>query len=492
MIRNIIRESIYRASQAFYRTVETIALKRKLQKGKVQTERAGRGAGRHFGEGASSEVESSPSHTCNAMMKLLVVLLACALSLANAAGKDKGIAISSVEANSALGLKLLSQARRVEEGQEENNNGDNNNGADITWVAGYSLKFQGCHNIMQWNNEEDGNEDVRIRAKRLVRFRLCPTSSCSETMGVGCKSGYGDYIIDMNTFLAAYYEAKANVDAAACEEYAAANCNCNNGRKLEEGGEEENGEEGGEEEDGGDEDCEYQCFYDAGKFECLDAEDGAVNVENLMECAGVGQARRKLEEGNEGEDNQEGEGEGEEGQEEQQQEEDNGGQEYDYYVGPYCASQGGAIYLGVFTDDSCTESADGVSYYSLTGNELPYEDESVIGAECLSCAEMADGNDDGNGDADYTSEQCELIYSYAGKCESSLPSGTVQNPSTSACSYMEGIKITREDGIIFSGKRKRSPTATAFIVIFAMLFACMAFYVYYLRKRLGTKKDSLL
>lgn len=426
-------------------------------------------------------------------MKLLrTALLALLASLASGATPIKSVSMDAVKADSDLGLNLLSQARRVEEegeGGEENgdNNNNNNNGVDVTWVAGYSLKFQGCHHIKQWNADADENEDVRIETKRLVRFRLCPTSSCNARNAAGCKSGYGDYIVDMETFLEAYYEAKMNIQSSQCEEYATYNCNCNNNnggdeeeRKLEEGedGEEGEGENGN---DNGGNDCEYQCFYDAEMFECLDGGDGDFDPQDYMACRGVGQERRrKLEEG-----------EGEEGNEEGNEEEGGeDGDQYGYYVGPYCATQGGEIRLGLFSDDSCTEEAD-TTYYKLTGNELPYENESIIGSECLSCAEMADGNDDGNGDADYTSEQCETIYKTAGKCENNLPSGTVEQKSTNACGYMEGIKITREDGIVYGGK-SRSKVATTFIVLFALLFAVMAFYVYYLRKRLGVKKDSLL
>jgi hypothetical protein len=36
---------------------------------------------------------------------------------------------------------------------------------------------------------QDGEEDVRIATKRLVKFRLCPTDMCDNNKG--CNSGYG-------------------------------------------------------------------------------------------------------------------------------------------------------------------------------------------------------------------------------------------------------------------------------------------------------------
>jgi hypothetical protein len=53
-----------------------------------------------------------------------------------------------------------------------------------------------------------------------------------------------------------------------------------------------------------------------------------------------------------------------------------------YYVGPYCAKQGGSVYLGLFTDNACTEFAT-VTFESLTGFEMPYDGKSIIDEECL-------------------------------------------------------------------------------------------------------------
>jgi hypothetical protein len=237
----------------------------------------------------------------------------------------------------------------------------------------------------------------------------------------------------MDTYVSAYFEGKKEMDEANCENYLANTCAC--------------------EDD--DDQCEYDCFSAAGMYACINYDEGGVNPYNYLECAQL--------EGNE-----------------------------NYYVGPYCAGQGGEILLGMFTDDTCTESADGVTFESITGYEVPFESESMVGAECMSCAEMADGdNDDVNEDADGTSDMCEAIYDVSGKCEENLPSGTTDAPVNTGCNYMAGITIAREDGIIMHGYSKKSPAATAIIVIFALLFCTVAFYVWYLRRRLGVKKTSL-
>lgn len=92
----------------------------------------------------------------------------------------------SISATSPLGQRLLSEARSLE---NNNNNYNNNNLFSNNWIADYSLHFEGCHHVSQWNTEVDGEDDVRISTKRLVKFRLCPTGKCNTNSG--CNSGYG-------------------------------------------------------------------------------------------------------------------------------------------------------------------------------------------------------------------------------------------------------------------------------------------------------------
>lgn len=384
--------------------------------------------------------------------------------VAGAAATKRVPAQGSIKADSALGQKLLSQARNLEENEDAD-------GEQFQWVAGYSLKFQGCHHVQQWNADADDNEDVKVATKRLVRFRLCPSDTCSETKAAGCTGGYGDYIIDMNTYVEAYFEVKERITEQTCENFLAYNCDCE--------------DDDGKGDDFNAEYCEYDCFINAEMEECVDRnpyeeedEKEEFEVDRYMECAQFDGAddeededrkRRKLEEGEE---------------------------EAGLFIGPYCAEQGGAIYLGVFNDDTCSEFADDyggkTTFKELTGENLPYSEESIVGMECLSCMEVNDGDDEDANDGDAVGEQCEQIYANAGKCEENLPSGMSDSVNTNGCTYIEGIKIVREDGILSVSKSRSNPVVTAFIVIFAMAFAAMGFYVWYLRQRLGVKKDTLM
>lgn len=185
-------------------------------------------------------------------MKLLsasLVLIASTLASATATTIDASS--SSIPANSIVGKRLLSVARRV-------NNDNNNQEADMSWVANYSLKFDKCATTNEYyggyfggnnngqnqqNNNQNGNNRNGYNGlyeQRLVHFKLCPTSTCSK----GCTGG-ADYVVDMNEYVTTYFEYKAELLQAQCET-AKANCVCDNadGDNANDGG--DDAEDGGE------------------------------------------------------------------------------------------------------------------------------------------------------------------------------------------------------------------------------------------------------
>mmetsp|Transcript_14429 Transcript_14429/g.21637 ORF Transcript_14429/g.21637 Transcript_14429/m.21637 type:complete len:379 (+) Transcript_14429:326-1462(+) len=369
-------------------------------------------------------------------MKFSLALIATLFTSAAA------IEISEVKADSKFGMDLLSKSRRAEE-----NDGDDE--VDTTWISGYALKFQGCHHISQWNAEADGDEDVRIETKRLARFRLCPVDSCSKNSGAGCSGKYGDYIVDMDTFLATYMENKEEAQEEACEDYGQNTCDCYYS----------DDEEG----------CMQTCYANAGMTECYDQDEGEyygqakqIEVADYLECTQYGGGRRL--------DENDGDGDGDAA----------------YYVGPYCSDQGGKIVLGMFTDDTCTEFADDYggrsTFESMTGTSLPYSSTSIVDSDCYSCAGETEKNDNGYYETE-TKEACGDLYDVAGKCESYL-SGEVSDVNESACTYMQGIKITRKNGIIISGMATKNKVASVFIGMFSVSFVLLGSYVYYLKTKL--------
>jgi hypothetical protein len=381
-------------------------------------------------------------------MKFVLALFAL---VASVQASSKMVELNDIKADSPLGMNLLSKARNLEEGENYSD----------TWIAGYSLKFQGCHHISQWNDDADDEDDVRIATKRLIRFRMCPSDTCSSSSGGGCSGGYGDYIIDMNTYISAYFEARTTYKEYQCEDLQNNVCyNCG-----------DNGDE-----DYSEDMCMWDCYAEHGVAEqCMDENPYYQNqnngdnyekfeVDNYLAC---GQADINDNDGN------------------------------SYYIGPYCASQGGAVYMGMFSDDSCSAFADTAggleTFAGLTGQELPYGKTNLIDMDCFSCKEPQENNNDGNDndDADEVAEVCETVYTYAGKCETNLGSSVNAYPNTNACNYISGIKIVRKDGTVYSSDSKANKTASVFIGIFVVSFVLLSAYVYYLKTKLDRASINL-
>ena len=390
-------------------------------------------------------------------MKLALIALAAALAKSDAKSVTPS---ASISATSKVGSKLIAGARRLEDANEE---------IDFTWVANMSLKFQGCYHNQQFNEEADGEDDVMISTQRLVRFRLCPTSSCSMESAAGCDSGYGDYVIGMDQYLEAYFEAVQQDQEYACE------------YEVQEGGDCEcDGENQGDDFD--EEICQYDCYMGKGMEYCVDRnpynddeqeDEEKEELQEMAECRELeiqdDNQRRKLE-----------------------------AEEVQYFIGAYCSDSGSAIHLGLFTEETCSQFADDYSgkntYMSLMGSSMPYSETTMIGTECMSCKEPQDAdqnNDNDNQDADEVKEGCEQLYEASGKCESGL-SGVAQYPNTAACNFMEGIKIVRKNGVVVSGPGTVNTTASVFIGIFAASFILLGGYAYYLKTKLDRAKVNLV
>ena len=380
---------------------------------------------------------------------------------------------SEIPAASNLGKTILSSSRRLD--------GDNDED-QYTWLAGYSLKFQGCHHHSAFNldaDEDDG--DVMVQTSKLAHFRLCPADSCATWLGGGCSSNYGDYVVDLSTFAKAFVESSRREEEYVCQTYVFDNCDCS---------------ENDDKDDNFDRDyCEYDCFIASKKMtHCIDrnpydddensADNQRFEVQEYAECKewelpefddddAANNNRRSLEED----------------------------EEQEYYIGPYCAKNGGAVYLGLFSDDTCTNFADennGITTYKelSRGQDLPYSAESLITSDCVQCIEKEDPNrnsgDNEDDDAIEVSRQCEELYYGSGKCESAInadKAGKTSDANDAACHYINGIQFTKTNGIV---EIKTSKLATFFVVAFAAVFAGLASLVFKLRKEIDDAKQSPL
>jgi len=88
-------------------------------------------------------------------------------------------------------------------------------------VTGYSLKYSRCQMVEQYNDEaaeggEDGQSSSPLVKKRFAILRLCPTSSCNASKKVGCTSGYGQYMVEMDTYLQAMQQYREDLQEGYC------------------------------------------------------------------------------------------------------------------------------------------------------------------------------------------------------------------------------------------------------------------------------------
>lgn len=311
-------------------------------------------------------------------------------------------------------------------------------------IGRYSIQFQGCHQIRHWNKDADEDDELRVATKRLVRFRLVPYEKCSqynpwvdiEAFNIAKdllgQADFGDYVVDLSTFLEAYLEAKYESETADVDD--AAEYYVNNYYK--------------------------KYYYD----------DDSLSLEDYTQCAAF---------------NFVGDDDG-----------------YEYYVGPYCARQGGEIRLNLFTDNTCStlakcnngSSRGSACYTSTTGLTLPYSEESIIENPCVPCSENFQYLETvPTEDFDFSTysfgnarDSCANLYDMSGKCEQHMKNGKYDY----ACKYINGIEIgVSKEG--YAVGIKRSLPADIFLTILAVSTTFVGMYIFYLRHKLKVVEKKI-
>ncbi len=342
----------------------------------------------------------------------------------------KPIKINEFDANSTAGRGLLAAATRAGNGDgadRQRNLGDGYN-TGSGYLGNYAIKFQDCHSVTQWNgsNDDDDDDSAKIIHKRLVRFRLCPVSTCSSSSSTGCSTKYGDYVVDVNTFMYYYLsaQAEANSDISSyCQNECQNNYNCID-----------------------------NCYKEHGYSETISNNDDDGNNGNgnfdAMNFAQCSQLQNNL------------------------------------YIGPYCSNDGQSIYLGLFSNDSCSQfsSCDTSCFYSAFGYELPYTSSSLVSKTCVSCTYGTVQNDSGS---NYAKEQCQNIYSESGKCETKM---SINYPNESACNYVNGLKHLKNGAVLANKKSKEAGLGIGFLSFSSII---LALYVHYLHNKLSTAQYHL-
>jgi hypothetical protein len=192
-----------------------------------------------------------------------------AVVLSVVVGSANGMAFpNEIPVNSRLGSRLLSQARAL-------GNNNNNNNYDFSWAVDYSIKYQGCNTVMQFNggngngnnnnnnnNKNNNNNYGLVASQTVVRFALCPTT---ETTCSACTDG-GEYVVGIQNFIEQWTEAKENAKEYTCETVRAT-CDCEDAEDADS--------------------CETACFESSGHSECVAVEEEYpedFELERYLEC----------------------------------------------------------------------------------------------------------------------------------------------------------------------------------------------------------------
>eukprot|EP00978_Attheya_sp_CCMP212_P004198 scaffold9117_cov57-Attheya_sp.AAC.2 len=268
-------------------------------------------------------------------------------------------------------------------------------------ISSYSVMFDKCQFVKAYDEEIAATEDYGtvLGTKRFVMFRLCPNNSCSS-----CNSGYGEYLIDMDSYLAATVEYQQGIQEEMCEN-CYANCQQDQYYEAEDEQEEEDandGDEDGDEDQDEDErrrltyDCDT-CYDECTKIDNME-DNGYIDATEFIECQMIYDP------------------------------EDDG--KSAYYAGAMCGGSGTKIKIGVFDDEECSNpTGKDIEDYLVDGDGVTMKLshallKSVYSDSCISCLQVDDEEDNGDGDydnyqADETNELCQALYEEAAKCEQS-------------------------------------------------------------------------
>jgi len=368
-------------------------------------------------------------------MNIKLTILSAAVAYCSAI---KAIDLNNdIPAESTLGSRLLSKARRVNQQQE----------VDYTWLNKYSIRFHSCHTIHSFGGEMEGGGGEEgsnpIGNQHLVNFKLCPSDDdCSK-----CKYG-GQYVVELREFMEVYLQTKQELEQAQCEaveEY----CNCNYYY-------------------GDDEKCMAKCYSDAGLDFCGDDE---FNVEEFIECAEaefsnneyyastyfIGPVCSS-----------------------------NGSAIHlNLFKDERCT---------VATDNSAYSKYN----YDMYGNAatLPYSSKSLVDSECISCKEVDENayyqQNNNYYQAEDPIELCLQVYMQSAKCENKMKTSY---PDTGSCTYINNILPALEHVNQSGGSGTYSNGATALAWIFFITTICAGagmyhFYVISLRKTVALQGNG--
>ena len=310
----------------------------------------------------------------------------------------------------------------------------------------YSIQFEQCQTTKQYDYNGGDGTSV-LTTKRFVIFRLCPDSSCSN---------YGEYLIDIDSYLEATVEHMSAVQEQYCEE-----CNACVGV-----------------------DDDASC----GEVDVNTCYSKCQNIYNMevngyVDAAEYTQCGKVYYNQNTG---------------------------VSYYAGAMCSSSGTKIKIGLFADDKCSVLADVDSIDHYIKNEDGYN----VKLSYHLLKQTFAGNEDGHVANCYedgaVSDMCQSLYEQAGKCESVHGFNGMANDENyssqisneqQVCEFMSKIRAGHFDQsgeIVLTGMStyllsgaSLSDSQIFALTFFAVSCAGLMLYALYLRRRIFLNHKKL-
>ncbi|CAJ1966798.1 unnamed protein product [Cylindrotheca closterium] len=248
-------------------------------------------------------------------------------------------------------------------------------------ISQYSVKFQKCQFVKSYDDDLAADEDMPtvLATKRFIVFRLCPDNNCES-----CSNGYGEYLVDLETYLAATVDYQKGIQQAMCNA-------CQNNCVFDDDQYNNNGDDDGAQRKL--ENYPYSlncntCYEECSKIENME-KNGYRDATDFLECTVI-----------------------------HDPEDDD---KTALYAGPMCASSGYKIKIGVFTDQYCSilDADKDVDDYLMsddgTQSKLSHALLKTVYTDgyCVSCAAYNNGNDDGG----QANDMCDELYQESAKCE---------------------------------------------------------------------------
>jgi hypothetical protein len=255
-------------------------------------------------------------------------------------------------------------------------------------ITGYAVKFEKCQFIKAYDDDlaDDQDSDTVLGVKRFVIFRLCPDNSCST-----CSSNYGEYMVDLDSYLEATVEwAKQNEEEMCntCAECPADDADAADADAADAEAADADAEadaDGGRRRKLVTADCST-CAEECEKIANMEA-NGFIDATEFLQCQLIydpaDDSKTAL------------------------------------YAGPVCASSGSKINIGVFTDQYCyvADESKSIDDYLVDGDGSKVQLshgllKTVYSGTCISCANEEE--DDGKNQAN---DMCQALYEDAAKCQ---------------------------------------------------------------------------